>query len=339
MSSHNSLLSDDPHVGNYPNTSTTRQRVRRRPALWRCVLVPHMRCMPVYRHLPLVLGLATIGMATCVVDGSALADDTATRQLSGRGDEVVWNLNMQAAMLQAEAEGKDLLISFTGSDWCTWCRKLTDEVFTRPEFVDWVESRFVPVRLDYPNDREHLSKAAQQQNEQLLNQFAVQGFPCVFLADAQGRPYARTGYREGGAVTYVAHLQELQTVREMRDEAFRFASEAQGSAKFRYLDDALSTMDADIVRRHYGDEIEQVLAGSNQKLIEKYGRLKESINRMEQAGISREEWMSDPFGFLAADMFEAAEDLKIAETKPPVAEYHPRIENRLAKLIELMAKT
>ena len=34
-----------------------------------------------------------------------------------------WTSDFEAAKAQAAKEGKDLLIDFTGSDWCGWCIK------------------------------------------------------------------------------------------------------------------------------------------------------------------------------------------------------------------------
>jgi thiol:disulfide interchange protein len=37
-----------------------------------------------------------------------------------------------AAAEQAKREGKVVMFNFTGSDWCSWCMKLKQEVFSRP---------------------------------------------------------------------------------------------------------------------------------------------------------------------------------------------------------------
>ena len=40
-----------------------------------------------------------------------------------------WLSDFAAAKKQAAESKKDLLLDFTGSDWCGWCIKLNDEVF------------------------------------------------------------------------------------------------------------------------------------------------------------------------------------------------------------------
>ena len=54
----------------------------------------------------------------------------------------------------AKAAKKDLLIDFTGSDWCGWCIKLDEEVFSKDEFKKEAPTHFVLVKLDYPRNKD-----------------------------------------------------------------------------------------------------------------------------------------------------------------------------------------
>ena len=38
--------------------------------------------------------------------------------------EPAWQTDFQAAQAKAKAQKKILLVAFTGSDWCPWCKKL-----------------------------------------------------------------------------------------------------------------------------------------------------------------------------------------------------------------------
>ena len=44
-----------------------------------------------------------------------------------------WRTNLEEAVAQAQKENKAVLVNFTGSDWCKWCMKLNDEVFSQDE--------------------------------------------------------------------------------------------------------------------------------------------------------------------------------------------------------------
>ncbi len=121
-----------------------------------------------------------------------------------------WFTDFEKAKQTAGAEGKDILINFSGSDWCYWCKKLDKEVFSKQEFIRQAGKNFVFAVVDFPNDTSRQSAELQKQNQVLSEQFAVEGFPTVFLADANGRPYARTGYIEGGVQAYLEHLSDLR---------------------------------------------------------------------------------------------------------------------------------
>src|SRR5262245_5687193 len=48
-----------------------------------------------------------------------------------------WLDDFEKAKAQAKAENKKILLDFTGSDWCGWCKKLDAEVFSQSEFRDY----------------------------------------------------------------------------------------------------------------------------------------------------------------------------------------------------------
>src|SRR5580765_2149435 len=61
-----------------------------------------------------------------------------------------WLTDLNAGQAQAQKEGKFVLVNFTGSDWCPWCIKLRQEVFTQPEFESFASKNLVLVEIDFP---------------------------------------------------------------------------------------------------------------------------------------------------------------------------------------------
>ncbi len=109
-----------------------------------------------------------------------------------------WISDFAAAKKEAADSKKDLLIDFTGSDWCSWCIKLNKEVFDHEPFKAGVKNKFVLVELDYPRDKSKLTEEVIKQNEELGNKYQIAGYPTILLCDASGKPYAATGYQDGG---------------------------------------------------------------------------------------------------------------------------------------------
>lgn len=173
-----------------------------------------------------------------------------------------WSSDFAAAKKEAEESKKDMLVDFTGSDWCGWCIKLSDEVFKKDPFKDGVKDTFVLVEVDFPQDKSKLSAETQKQNAELGEKYAVKGYPTILLCDAQGRPYASTGYQKGGPEKYVEHLNQLRGNKAKRDVAFATAEKAEGVEKAKALVAALDAMglDSAMVSNFYGEVAEQITA-------------------------------------------------------------------------------
>ena len=195
-------------------------------------------------------------MKKLIAVGALLACLGAPAMAGGEG----WTSDYEAAKKQAVDGKKDMLIDFTGSDWCGWCIKLVEEVFSKDPFKEGVKDKFVLVELDFPKDQSKITPEVKAQNEKLQKQFKISGFPTIVLADAQGRPYATTGYQAGGPEKYVEHLDELRKKRVARDEAFKTAESLEGAAKAKALVAALEGMDLpeEMVPSFYGGVIEQI---------------------------------------------------------------------------------
>jgi len=172
--------------------------------------------------------------------------------------EAEWMDDYEAARAKAAKDGKDLLLDFTGSDWCVWCKKLKAEVFGQEAFKADAAKHFVLVELDYPRQKK-LPEKLTQQNEKLSKDFGIAAFPTVFLTDAKGRAYAKAGYEAGGAEKYVAMLATLRAKKVARDEAFGKAEKASGLERAKLLDQALDALEKDEVLAGYDDIIKQIV--------------------------------------------------------------------------------
>ena len=131
----------------------------------------------------------------------------ASATASGRG--AVWLTDFGQAKKLAAQRDVPILVDFTGSDWCGWCMKLDEEVFSQRTFRQYAAKNLVLFKADFPRQKKQ-DKALRERNKQLASKYGVRGFPTVFLLRADGTVIARTGYQPGGAGAYVEHLKELQ---------------------------------------------------------------------------------------------------------------------------------
>jgi len=171
-----------------------------------------------------------------------------------------WLVDFEKAKAQAAAEKKDLLLDFTGSDWCSWCIRLRKEVFEEEAFKKVAPGQFILVELDFPQDTSKQPEAVRKQNEALREAFGIEGYPSIVLADASGRPYAQTGYQKGGGLAYLKHLDELRGKVKLRDASFKRAEGAAGLEKAKALQEGLAELPEGLVAAHYKSTLQEIRA-------------------------------------------------------------------------------
>ncbi|MEO8516174.1 MAG: thioredoxin family protein [Flavobacterium sp.] len=128
--------------------------------------------------------------------------------------ELVWLTDLEEAQKISKKTGKPIMADFTGSDWCGWCHKLSNEVFNTPEFKTWSDKNVVLLELDFPRSIPQDEKL-KSQNNSLLQFFQVQGFPTIWVFDMKKdeankkmiiNPIGKTGYLRGGPKVFTDNL-------------------------------------------------------------------------------------------------------------------------------------
>lgn len=214
--------------------------------------------------------LKTITNLLCSISLAAIS----TGALAAKGEP--WITDMAQAQKTAQAEGKDIFVYFTGSDWCAWCLTLDKEVFSQPEFIEYAKKNWVLVELDFPNDEDLLTEEQIEHNEKWEEVFQPPGFPTAFLTDHNAQSYATVGYREGGAQLYVDHLQALRSGKTASERISAALESAQGLERARLLDEQLThpgivLSDNDITSKR--EELLALAKGQDDTLFNKHTTL------------------------------------------------------------------
>lgn len=178
-----------------------------------------------------------------------------------KDESKLWSVDFEKTIVIAKQKNGDLLLQFTGSDWCPPCKNLHKDVLTNSFFIQKITENFHLVKLDFPNDKSKQTEKEIAQNDRLKERYSITGFPTILLTDAYGRPYAwRVGYDGANAEEYVNYLLNSKTNRIERDKYLKKASTAKGIEKALLLDQALDSMDCMIVAVEYTDEIKEILS-------------------------------------------------------------------------------
>jgi len=116
-----------------------------------------------------------------------------------------WLTNYDEALGKAKAENKQVLMDFTGSDWCGWCIKLDKEVFSLPEFKEFATRNLVLLKVDFPQ-RKPLPAMEKAQNDKLASEFHIEGYPTIVVLNPDGSSAGELGYVPGGPKAFLAEL-------------------------------------------------------------------------------------------------------------------------------------
>lgn len=128
--------------------------------------------------------------------------------LQSAGAEANWLTDFAKAQAEARTEHKLLLLDFTGSDWCGWCRLLREEVFSQPEFEEYAKKNLVLVTLDFPREKP-LSNEVRKQNATLAQRFEIRGFPTIVILNGDGKQVGLLGYVRGGPQAFIHELEQI----------------------------------------------------------------------------------------------------------------------------------
>ncbi|MCH9627455.1 MAG: Disulfide bond reductase DsbH [Chlamydiales bacterium] len=158
------------------------------------------------RKYLLVACLLALGVST--VYAAEPANGNGKGVAKQQSSQIKWFTRYSEAAAAAKQEKKPMLLFFTGSDWCGWCKKMHQEVFASPEFAKEVGNNFVFVEIDFPMNKP-LPTDQQQENNQLKQKYGVTGYPTIIILDASGNFVAETGYRPGGGKAYADYLKQL----------------------------------------------------------------------------------------------------------------------------------
>ena len=95
-----------------------------------------------------------------------------------------WMTDLEAAKAQAAQQGKDILVNFTGSDWCGYCIRMRKDVLEQPEFDTYAADKFVLLEIDIP--RSPLPPEERERRMNICRQYDVTGFPTFLVLNASG---------------------------------------------------------------------------------------------------------------------------------------------------------
>jgi thioredoxin-related protein len=107
---------------------------------------------------------------------------------------------------KSKEEDKKILLIFSGSDWCTLCIQLNEEVFESLKIVDSIEKKYIIHKADFPR-RKKLSKTKLKDNESLAEKYNPTGiFPKIIVIDPVDNSITTINYYPGKEKEFLDNL-------------------------------------------------------------------------------------------------------------------------------------
>ncbi|MFD2582274.1 thioredoxin family protein [Pedobacter vanadiisoli] len=125
----------------------------------------------------------------------------------------IWMGNFSEAQKQAKITHKQILINFSGSDWCGPCIRLRREILESEDFEQYAATNLLLVRADFPRlKKNQLPKEQIKLNESLAELYNKDGkFPFTVLVDENGKVLKSwDGFPNESAQAFVAEINKLK---------------------------------------------------------------------------------------------------------------------------------
>ena len=161
--------------------------------------------MPKKINLTQVIYTTALSLSLLFQNDVLLAQETSQKQ------SLDWYLDYESALAAPESKDKNVLLYFSGSDWCKPCIQLSKNILETPEFSQYASENLIPVKLDFPKMKKNkLSKHGLQHNEELAEKYNPNGvFPLLVFLDNDQEIIGFTGFSEVSPIAYVSMIKQI----------------------------------------------------------------------------------------------------------------------------------
>lgn len=120
-------------------------------------------------------------------------------------------ISIEKAKELASNESKNIVLIFSGSDWCAPCIKLDRSIIQTNEFKKATSENWVIFKADFPKKKANaLSEEHTKANQELAEKYNPEGnFPKVLLLNPKGEVLGILGYEKTSPEEYIDKLKSF----------------------------------------------------------------------------------------------------------------------------------
>jgi len=123
-----------------------------------------------------------------------------------------WQTNFEEAKKIATEQDKNVVIVFSGSDWCAPCIKLDKNIWKSEAFKKEAKEKWVLVKANFPRKKANeLPKEQTEHNRKLAEKYNLEGsFPLVVVLDKNGKVLGKMGFKNVSPEEYIKMIHALE---------------------------------------------------------------------------------------------------------------------------------
>jgi thioredoxin-related protein len=210
----------------------------------------------------------------CVLTASANDTVDLEGHLPGRP-----TMDLEAATKYAIAKELPLLLNFTGSDWCGWCKIMEKNVFNQQAWSTYAKDNVVMVWLDFPKDKKLVPEKYVARNNELRKKYSVRGYPSYLIIEAKaGTVIGKLGAgRDKTPASFRAEVEELTSMTEKSVNTFAAKLGKEKAAEY-------SKMFAEIKQRQ--ESLEKAKEQYNILVMESNSRINSLKEAMQESRVT-----------------------------------------------------
>ncbi len=184
-----------------------------------------------FENLKSRLQIYILGMIVLFSNSTILVSAGALKQGAQLGK---WTMDFDAALNLAEEKTLPILLDFTGSDWCGWCKFMDKKVFSKSTWASYAKDKIILVKIDFPQDQKIVPEKFKKRNIALQNKYRISGYPTYVILDFDGKTeLGRFGAnRDADPNKFISEVSKI--IRKSKNEINRFLKELEPENAVKY---------------------------------------------------------------------------------------------------------
>lgn len=166
---------------------------------------------------------------------------------------VAWGTDFDLARQQAEQEGKDILVFFSGNEWDGISPALMANFLSTKSFMKAAGKEFILLTADTPADVSAMTDEAYTNLMILTTTCGVNTSPSLVICDKDGSPYYELTYLQDTTTLddMIAEVKYAAAVKKTITKLEEKLGTAQGAERVRIIDELISSIPEAYVGRYY----------------------------------------------------------------------------------------